>query len=93
VAAVVFVLVAVFASLAAVMVSVVMIPVAAMLARKLVDSCGDYFKLVGSGLACAHPSFCAHCHAKRGAARPPAHRSFAALYSFAKKYKFTISRK
>ncbi len=32
--------------------------------------------LVGFGLACApvrcaHPSFWAHCHAKRGAARPP----------------------
>ena len=29
---------------------------------------------------CAHPSFWAHCHAQRGAARPPAHRSFAASY-------------
>ncbi len=28
-------------------------------------------KLVGFGRACAHPSFWAHCHAKRGAARPP----------------------
>ncbi len=27
---------------------------------------------------CAHPSFWAHFHAKLGAARPPAHRSFAA---------------
>jgi hypothetical protein len=30
---------------------------------------------------CAHPSFLAHCHAKRGAARPPVRRSFAASYS------------
>jgi hypothetical protein len=35
-----------------------------------------YILLVGFGLACApvrcaHPSFWAHCHAKRGAARPP----------------------
>ncbi len=42
--------------------------------------------LVGFGRACApvrcaHPSFWAHCHPKRGAARPPAHRSFAASYS------------
>jgi hypothetical protein len=31
---------------------------------------------------CAHPSSWAHCHAKRGAARPPlpAHRSFAVSY-------------
>ncbi len=29
---------------------------------------------------CAHPSSWAHCHAKRGAARPPALRSFAASY-------------
>jgi hypothetical protein len=40
----------------------------------------------GFGLACApvrctHPSFWVYCHAKRGAARPPAHRSFAASYS------------
>jgi hypothetical protein len=47
-------------------------------------------KLVGFGLACApvrcaHPSFWAHCHAKRGAARPPAHRSLAASYSSSKK--------
>jgi len=37
---------------------------------------GKYMILVGFGLACApvrcaHPSFWAHCHAKRGAARPP----------------------
>ena len=36
----------------------------------------SYILLVGFGLACApvrcaHPSFWAHCHAKRGAARPP----------------------
>jgi hypothetical protein len=35
-----------------------------------------YHKLVGFGLACApvrcaHTSFWAHCHVKRGAARPP----------------------
>ncbi len=30
---------------------------------------------------CAHPSFRAHWHAKRGAARPPACRSFAVSYS------------
>ena len=41
--------------------------------------------LVGFGracapLRCAHPSFWAHYHAKRGAARPPAHRSFAGSY-------------
>ncbi len=41
---------------------------------------------------CAHPSFWANCHAKRGAPRPPAHHSFAASYSSAKKFKFTISR-
>jgi hypothetical protein len=40
-------------------------------------------QLVGFGLACApvrcaHPSFWTHYHAQRGAARPPAHRSFAA---------------
>ncbi len=40
-------------------------------------------QLVGFGRACApvrcaHPSFWAYCHAQRGAARPPAHRSFAA---------------
>ncbi len=57
----------------------------------------EYFKLVGFGLAClpvrcAHPSFWEYCYAKRGAARPPTHRSFAALYSSAKKYNFTISR-
>jgi hypothetical protein len=28
---------------------------------------------------CAHPSFWSHCHAQRGAARPPAYRSFAAF--------------
>ncbi len=43
-------------------------------------------KLVGFGrvcapMRCAHPSFSAHCHTKQGAARPPAHRSFAAYYS------------
>ncbi len=41
-----------------------------------------YKILVGFGLACApvrcaHPSFWVNCHAKRGAARPPAHRSVA----------------
>ncbi len=45
----------------------------------------DYYILVGFGRACApvrcaHPSFGAHYHAKRGAARPPAHRSFAGSY-------------
>jgi hypothetical protein len=30
-------------------------------------------------LRCAHPSYWAHYHAKLGAVRPPAHRSFAAL--------------
>ncbi len=30
---------------------------------------------------CAHPSFWAHLFAKRGAARPPVHRSFAASHS------------
>jgi hypothetical protein len=30
---------------------------------------------------CAHPSFLVHCLGKRGAARPPTHRSFAASYS------------
>ncbi len=44
-------------------------------------------KLVGFGRACApvrcaHPSFWAHYHPKRGAARPsPAHGSFSAFYS------------
>jgi hypothetical protein len=42
-----------------------------------------YILLVGFGRACApercaHLSFWAHCHAQWGAARPPAHRSFAA---------------
>ncbi len=45
-------------------------------------------RLVGFGRACApvrcapHPSSWAHCHAKRGAARPllPAYRSFAVSY-------------
>ncbi len=42
-----------------------------------------YVKLVGFGRACApvrcaHPSFWAHCHTQRGAARPFLHRSFAA---------------
>ena len=42
-----------------------------------------YHILVGFGLACApvrcaHPSFWAHCYAQLGAARPPAHRSYAA---------------
>jgi hypothetical protein len=43
-------------------------------------------QLVGSGRACApvrcaHPSFSAHCHANRGAARPvPAHRGFSKIY-------------
>ena len=42
---------------------------------------------MGFGLACApvrceHPSFWTHCHAQRGAARPPpVYRSFAASYS------------
>jgi hypothetical protein len=51
------------------------------------------YKLVfGFGLACApvrcaHPSFWAHCHAKRGAAHTP---PIAASYSLAKK--FIISR-
>jgi hypothetical protein len=45
-----------------------------------------YYKLVGFGRACApvrcaHPSFWAQCHIKPDAARPPAHRSFAAFYS------------
>ncbi len=45
-----------------------------------------FYLLVGFGLACApvrcaHPSFWVHCYTKRGAARPPAHRSFAASYS------------
>ncbi len=31
-----------------------------------------YLLLVGFGRACAHPSFWAYCHAKPGAARPPA---------------------
>ncbi len=40
-------------------------------------------KLVGFGrtcapVRCAHPSFWAHCHTQRGAARPSLHRSFAA---------------
>ena len=44
-------------------------------------------ELVGFGRACApvrcaHPSFWAHCHAKRGAVAPPlpAHRSFSVSY-------------
>ncbi len=37
---------------------------------------------------CAHPSFSAHCHANRGAARPvPAHRSFAASQKYIKSVK------
>ncbi len=45
-----------------------------------------YSVLAGFGrtcapVRCAHPSFWVHCHTKRGAARPPAHRSFAASYS------------
>ncbi len=32
-------------------------------------------------MRCAHPSFRAHRHAKRGAVRPPARRSFAVSYS------------
>jgi hypothetical protein len=46
-----------------------------------------YSLLVGFGRACApvrsaHPSFWAHGHSERGAARPPpARRSFAASYS------------
>jgi hypothetical protein len=41
--------------------------------------------LVGFGRACApvrcaHPYFWAHRHAKRGAARPAAHHSFAAFF-------------
>jgi hypothetical protein len=52
-----------------------------------------YEKLVGFSRACApvrcaHPSFWALCHAQRGAARPSAHRSFAAP----PKQKITISR-
>jgi hypothetical protein len=44
---------------------------------------GGYTVLVGFGRACApmrcaHPSFWALCHTQQGAARPPAHRSFAA---------------
>jgi hypothetical protein len=42
-----------------------------------------YSELVGFGRACAplhygHPSFWVHCHAQRGAARPPAQCSFTA---------------
>jgi hypothetical protein len=45
--------------------------------------------LVGFGRACApvrcaHPSFWAHRHAKQGAARPAAHRSFAAFFRIPK---------
>ncbi len=41
------------------------------------------YKLVGFGRECApvRCAFSAHCHTKQGAARPPAHRSFAAYYS------------
>jgi hypothetical protein len=47
---------------------------------------------VGFGRACApvrcaHPSFWVHHHAKRGAVRPPAHRSFAVSYSIPKNRK------
>jgi hypothetical protein len=47
--------------------------------------------LVGFGRACApvrcaHPSFWALCHAQRGAARPSAHRSFAAPPQTKKNY-------
>jgi hypothetical protein len=47
------------------------------------EKINQYILLVGLGRACApvryaHPSFWAHCHAQRGAARPPTHRSFAA---------------
>jgi hypothetical protein len=46
---------------------------------------------VGFGRACApvrcaHPSFWANCHAKKGRCAPPARRSFAASYSTPKKY-------
>jgi hypothetical protein len=49
-------------------------------------SFGKYEKLVGFGRACApvrcaHASFLAYCHAKRGAARLPVNRSFAAFSS------------
>ncbi len=48
--------------------------------------CGAIYILVGFGRACApvrcaHPSFWAYCHINQGAARLPAHRSFAASYS------------
>jgi hypothetical protein len=39
---------------------------------------------VGFGRACAHPSFWAHRHGHRGAARPVAHRSFAAFSLYSK---------
>ncbi len=42
------------------------------------------FGLACAPVRCAHPSFWVHYHAKRGAARPPAHRSFAASYSTTK---------
>jgi hypothetical protein len=42
------------------------------------------FRRACAPVRCAHPSFPAHCHAKRGAARPPAHRSFAASHSTSK---------
>jgi hypothetical protein len=47
--------------------------------------CRKLFKLLVSfgracaPVRCAHPSFWSHYHAQRGAARPPAYRSFAAL--------------
>ncbi len=55
------------------------------------ETWGDMKILVGFGRACApvrcaHLSFWANCHAQRGAARPPAHRSFAAP----QKYKNTL---
>ena len=46
------------------------------------------FGLACAPVRCAHLSFWAHCHPKRGTARPPpAHRSFAASYSTPKIYK------
>jgi hypothetical protein len=60
-----------------------------MLGSSVLDTVEEYslniYLLVGFGRACApvrcvHPPFWAHCHAERGAARPPAHRSFAASY-------------
>jgi hypothetical protein len=52
---------------------------------KIVFNFTYYLILVGFGRACApvrcaHPYFWAHRHAKRGAARPAAHHSFAAFF-------------